>query len=117
MGDWNWHIHIRVDSLEKTLVLGGIGGRRKRGRQRMRWLDGITNSIDMTELLSTHYWGFPRNSVSKESACNAGDQASIPGSGRSPGEGNGNLLQYSYLENPIDRKAWWATVQRVQGQM
>ena len=48
MGDWNWHIHIRVDSLEKTLMLGGIGGRRKRGRQRMRWLDGITNSIDMS---------------------------------------------------------------------
>ena len=37
----------RVDSLEKTLVLGGIGGRRRRGRQRMRWLDGITDSIDM----------------------------------------------------------------------
>ena len=37
----------RVDSLEKTLMLGGIGGRRKRGRQRMRWLDGITDSMDM----------------------------------------------------------------------
>ena len=38
----------RVDSLEKTLMLGGIGGRRKRGRQRMRWLDGITDSMDMS---------------------------------------------------------------------
>ena len=38
----------RVDSLEKTLMLGGIGGRRRRGRQRMRWLDGITNSIDLS---------------------------------------------------------------------
>ena len=38
----------RVDSLEKTLMLGGIGGRRKRGRQRMRWLDGITDSMDVT---------------------------------------------------------------------
>ena len=41
------HLTLRADSLEKTLMLGGIGGRRKRGRQRMRWLDGITNSMDM----------------------------------------------------------------------
>ena len=41
------HLMQRVDSLEKTLMLGGIGGRRKRGRQRMRWLDGITDSMDM----------------------------------------------------------------------
>ena len=41
------HLMRRVDSLEKTLMLGGIEGRRRRGRQRMRWLDGITNSIDM----------------------------------------------------------------------
>ena len=42
------HLMQRVDSLEKTLMLGGIGGRRRRGRQRMRWLDGITNSKDMS---------------------------------------------------------------------
>ena len=41
------HLMGRVDSLEKTLMLGGIGGRRRRGRQRMRWLDGITDSMDM----------------------------------------------------------------------
>jgi len=41
------HLMRRVDSLEKTLMLGGIGGRRRRGQQRMRWLDGITNSINM----------------------------------------------------------------------
>ena len=41
-----WPPHGRVDSLEKTLMLGGIGGRRRRGRQKMRWLDGITNSMD-----------------------------------------------------------------------
>ena len=42
------HLIPRVDSLEKTLMLGGIGGRRRRGRQRMRWLDGITDSMDMS---------------------------------------------------------------------
>ena len=57
--------------------------------------------------------GFPHSSVSKESVCNAGDPGLIPGSGRSPGEGNGNPLQYSCLENPTDRGAWWATVHRV----
>ena len=56
---------------------------------------------------------FPAGSVVKESACRAGDTGSIPGSGRSPGEGNGNLLQYSCLGNPMDKEAWWATVQRV----
>ena len=42
------HLMQRVDSLEKTLMLGGIGGRRRRGQQRMRWLDGITDSMDMS---------------------------------------------------------------------
>jgi len=49
----------------------------------------------------------------KASACNVGDLGSIPGLGRSPGEGNGNSLQYSCLENPVDRGAWWATVHGV----
>ena len=55
----------------------------------------------------------PSGSDSKESARNAGDPGSIPGSGRSPGEGNGNPLQYSCLENPMDREAWQATVHGV----
>ena len=49
----------------------------------------------------------------KESACNAGDPGLITGTGRSPGERNGNPLQYSSLENSMDRGAWWATVHRV----
>ena len=57
--------------------------------------------------------GFPGGSDSKESACNAGDLGAIPGSGRSPGEGNGNSPQYSCLENSMDRGAWRATVHGV----
>ena len=52
--------------------------------------------------------------VVKNSPANAGDLGSIPGSGRSPGGGHGNPLQYSYLENPKDRGAWQATVRRVE---
>ena len=55
---------------------------------------------------------FPGGSDGKESACNVGDLDSIPGLERSPGEGNGYPLQYSSLENSIDRKAWQATVRR-----
>ena len=55
----------------------------------------------------------PGGSDSEESACNAGDLGLIPESGRSPGEGNGNPLQYSCLENPNDRGAWQATVHGV----
>ena len=54
--------------------------------------------------------GFPGGSDGKESACNAGDTGLIPGSGISPGEGNGNPLQYSCLENSMDRGSWLATV-------
>ena len=61
-------------------------------------------------IIRQHSWGFPHNSVGKESACNAGDPGSIPGSGTSSGEGNGNLLWYSHLENPMDKGAWRAIV-------
>ena len=57
--------------------------------------------------------GFPGDSDGKESTCNAGTVVSIPGLGRSPGEGNGNPLQYSCLENPMDRGAWQAIVHGV----
>ena len=53
--------------------------------------------------------GFPGGSYGKESAYNAGNPDSVPGSGRSPGEGNGNPLQYSCLENLMDKGTWWAT--------
>ena len=64
-------------------------------------------------LLQFGFRRFPGGSEVKASARNAGDLGLIPGSGRSPGEGNGNPLQYSCLENPMDRGAWWATVHGV----
>ena len=57
--------------------------------------------------------GFPGGSNGKNSACNAGKLGWIPGSGRYPGEGNGNRLQYSFLRNPMDRRVWWAIVHGV----
>ena len=57
--------------------------------------------------------GFTGSSVGKKSAFSAGDPGLIPGLRRSPGEGKGNPLQYSRLENPMDKGAWWATVHRV----
>ena len=57
--------------------------------------------------------GFPGGSDSKDSVCNAGNPGLIPGLGRSPGEGNGNPLQYPCLENLMDRRAWWAEVHGV----
>ena len=63
-----------------------------------------------TELNRNNCEGLPDDSVSKESACNAGDTGSVPGSGRFPGGGNSNPLQYSCLENPMDRGAWQVIV-------
>ena len=58
--------------------------------------------------------GFPGGSAVENPPANAGDAGSIPGSGRSPGEGNGNTLQQSCLDNPMDRGAWWDTVRGVE---
>ena len=67
----------------------------------------------LSPILSLHFKLFYRCLSGKESACNTGDSGSVPGFGRSPGEGNGNLLQYSCSGNPMDRGAWRATVDRL----
>ena len=64
-------------------------------------------------MVASCFKGFPGGSDRKESSHNAGDPGSIPGLGRSPGEGNGNPLQYSCLENSMDEGAWRATVHEV----
>ena len=72
---------------------------------------GPEKSLNSTKIgIFKYYFGLPWWLSSKESTCNAGNVRSVPGLGRSPGEGNGNLLLYSYLENSRDRVAWWATV-------
>ena len=67
----------------------------------------------MKSINNYDYYGFPGGSDGKEFACNAGDLDLIPGLRRSLGEGNGYPLQYSCLENSMDRGAWWATVHAV----
>ena len=74
------------------------------------------HSINLLREQTPFQGDFPGGSDGKESACNAGDPGSIPGLGRSPGERNGNPLQYSYLENSIDRGAWWTTLQSMGSQ-
>ena len=67
------HLMRSVDSLEKTLMLGGIGGKRRRGRQRMRWLDGITDSMDVVWVNSGSWWWTGRPGVCNSSGCKESD--------------------------------------------
>ena len=117
-------------SRESSLLFTWQGGRIKHGKKRsgdsrthsdapapslLAYYTGMRQTFIIDEPLSIKAllaWGFPSDSGVKESICNAGDLGSIPGSGRCPGEGNIDLLQYSCLENLMDRGDWRATVQR-----
>ena len=81
-------------------------------QQNHRYVDLKSHFLGLN-FWSVSNWGFPGGSEVKASARNAGDLGSIPGSGRSPGEGNGNPLQYSCLENPMDGGASWAAAHGV----
>ena len=101
--------------------MGEPGGLLSMGSHRVGhdWSDLAAAAVSFIFVLPFHsfllpsWWGFPGSSDGKASAYNAGDPGSVPGSGSSPGEGNGNPLQYSCLENPLERGAWWATVHGV----
>ena len=100
--------------LEWVAVSFSRGTSQPRDRTRVFHIVGIRFTIWATrEVHLYHEVGFPGSSNGKESACSAGDLGLIPGLGRSPGEGNGNPLQYSCLENPMDRGAWRVTVHGV----
>ena len=73
----------------------------------------LNNVIHILPLFYAKDWGLPGGSDGKESACNAGDQGSVPRLGKSPTEGNSNPLQFSGLENSMDGGAWWAIVHGV----
>ena len=78
----------------------------------------ILNILQLNQAVESVYLSiFICCSAGKESACNAGHPGLIPGSGRSPGEGNGNPLLYSCLETSMDRGAWWATVHGIKSQI
>ena len=105
-------------NIQKTKIMasGKYMGKQWKQCQTIFWGSKITADGDCSNEIKRRLLlgkGFPGGPEVKASTCNAGDLGSIPGSGRSPGEGNGNPLHYSCLENPMDGGDLWATVHRV----
>jgi len=112
-----WVLVRAIFLASRRLLSLSLFGEVDRERETERWTHTHTHNLSFViNIKPQSYWiraYFPGGSDCEESACNAGDANLIPGWGRSPGEGNSNPLQYSCLENSIDRGAWWATVHRV----
>ena len=102
------HINICVDLFQPF----SSASQRSEAESEMVKMENSKNKTFKVEI-SNCLRGFPGGSDGKESACRAGDLGLIPGSGRFLGGGNGNPLQYSCLKNPMDRRAWWATIHGV----
>ena len=118
-GNWKW----KVLGEDWETLMGGraaetqmlapviISASKAQKTQHSGWSDVLESSNSANLVMDTQLWqGFPGGSVVKNPCASARDVHSIPGSGRSPGGGNGNSLRYSCLENSIDRGAWWAIV-------
>ena len=100
---------MQTDTASRTRRYRSLGcGHRPRGRQFLKGL--LFVGVSSFPQGRGHLWPLTLVAQMVESACSAGDQGSILGWGRSPGEGDGNPLQGSHLENPMDRGAWWSTV-------
>ena len=106
-----WQIYTKIESVIKILKICSLKTTVKKA-SRQATARRFHETVSVQVFVSTIY----KEYVTGESTCRTGDLGSIPGSGRSPGKGNGNPLQYSCLENPVDGGAWQATVQGSQSQ-
>ena len=115
--NWKYLLYLLIFGKRRVSkgLFSGSAGKRICLQCRRPWFNSWVGKIHWRRdrLPTSVFLGFPGGSDGKEFTCNAGNLGSIPGLGRSPGGGHGNPLQYSCLENPMDRGAWQATVHGV----